>query len=428
MHHQIIQMKNSLFIVLFVFGCSSFNALAQNNHCGTDIKMQEQLALDPDLRSVRAQIEEQSQRWLQEHGNAIEERAVETIPVVVHVVYRTPAENISDAQIQSQIDVLNEDFSGTNSDVGGVPSVWTSLVANTEIQFALATCDPLGYHTTGITRTETTVTNWNGSDNVKYTSQEGHDAWPAASYLNIWVCNIGGGLLGYAYQPGISPSLDGVVIGHKYFGLDSQSSTYDLGRTATHEIGHYFNLDHLWGSGGINTNCNASDFVSDTPIQYEPNYGCNRSFPDTSCNNGPNGDMFMNYMDYGNDECIFFFTNGQKSRMLAALNGPRVSLLSSDGLNSCPVGIEDHILESSLIVYPNPSSKVINIRSDQADNIHSVIRILDMTGREVLSSSNVKLGYATIQLDVSELSGGTYVLEISSEKERVSRKINILDP
>lgn len=420
-------MKNifTSILVLLIFGY--FNVSAQELQCGTDIKMQEQLKNDPNLKTVRSQIQEASQRWIAENETGLANRAVETIPVVVHVVYKTSSQNISDAQIESQIDVLNEDYSGTNSDVGDVPGVWTSLVANTEIQFSLATCDPDGYHTNGITRTETTISNWNGSDNVKFSHLGGHDAWPADDYLNIWVCNIGGGLLGFAYQPGVNDNIDGVVVGWQYFGFDSQSSTYDLGRTATHEIGHYFNLDHLWGPGGVNTDCNASDGVSDTPVQKEPNYGCNHIFPDTSCNNGPNGDMFNNYMDYGNDECLIFFSNGQKARMLSALNGPRASLKSSNGLSSCPVGIEDYILEASLNVYPNPSSEFINIQSDQADNILSDLRILDMTGRVVLTRSNVKLGYAAIQFDVSELSSGTYILEISSENERVSRKINIQD-
>jgi hypothetical protein len=420
-------MKNIFTPIIVLLTLGYFNVSAQELQCGTDIKMQEQLKSDPQLETVRSQIEEASQRWIVENENDLSGRAVETIPVVVHLVYKTSSQELSDAQIQSQIDVLNEDYSGTNPDVGGVPGVWTNLVANTEIQFALATCDPDGYHTNGITRTETTISNWNGSDNVKFTHLGGHNAWPADDYLNIWVCNIGGGLLGFAYQPGVNDNIDGVVIGWQYFGYDSQSSTYDLGRTATHEIGHYFNLDHLWGPGGVNSDCNASDFVSDTPVQEEPNYGCNNSFPHVSCNNGPNGDMFNNYMDYGNDDCLIFFSNGQKSRMLSALNGPRSLLKSSNGLNSCPVGIEDHILESSLQIYPNPSSQYINIQSDQADNILSQIRILDMAGREILVQPNIRLGYAAIQLDVSELSKGTYVLEISSENEHVSRKINILD-
>ena len=148
--------------------------------------MQEQLAADPEFGLRRAAIEESTQRWLEEHYDENVGRAVVTIPVVVHVVYSTTSQNISQAQIQSQIDVLNEDYGATNADVTDVPSVWTSLVADSEIRFQLANNDPDDNLTNGITRTETTVTNWNGSDDVKYTALGGHDAWPAASYLNIW--------------------------------------------------------------------------------------------------------------------------------------------------------------------------------------------------------------------------------------------------
>ncbi|MGB0916530.1 MAG: T9SS type A sorting domain-containing protein [Flavobacteriales bacterium] len=420
--------KHILLIAAFTLAVLG-NSFAQSHKCGTHIKMQEQLTLNPTLAETRSQINDFTERWISENSTNLSSthRAVETIPVVVHVVYSTGSQNISDAQIQSQIDILNEDYRRLNDDVSQVPSVWTSRIADCEIQFQLATCNPDGYQTNGITRTETTVTNWNGSDNVKFTNEGGHDAWPASDYLNIWVCNIGSGLLGFAYQPGINAALDGVVIGYRYFGFDSQSNQYDLGRTATHEIGHYFNLDHPWGPGASNPGCNMSDGVGDTPTQRDPNYGCNNSYPTESCGTGINSDMFMNFMDYGNDECLVFYTNGQKSRMLAALNGPRASLLSSHGLDVCQVGIEDHVLEASLQIYPNPSSDYINIQSDQADNIVSEIRLLDMAGRVILVQPNAKLGHAPIRLDVSELNKGAYVLEISSEKERVSRKINILD-
>lgn len=406
----------------------TFSSMAQTHpeHCATSRKMAEQLDADPNLRNVRQQIEEFTQHWIDNEYEGSESRAVVTIPVVVHLVYKTQIQNISDVQIQSQIDILNEDYRALNSDIGGVPTIWSNRIADCEIEFQLATCDPDGFSTNGITRTETTVNNWNGSDDVKVTSLGGHDPWPASDYLNIWVCNIGSGLLGYAYQPGINPNLDGVVVGYAYFGFDSSSSTYDLGRTATHEIGHYMNLDHLWGPVADNSNCNADDGVTDTPRQMEPNYGCNNTYPHASCGNGSNSDMFNNYMDYGNDPCLFFFTEGQKSRMLAALNGPRQSLLISNGLNQCPVGVEEHILESSLNVYPNPASDVINIQSDQKDGLETDLRILDISGRTVLTRSGIRLGYSAIKIDVSELSEGAYVLELSSENEVVTRKINIV--
>lgn len=420
-------MHKSITLLSILILALSLGASAQHTHCFASEKWQEQLAADPGLSARKAEIDAFTENWIRENQDQLHNRAVVTIPVVVHVVYSNSTQNISNQQVYSQIDVLNKDYRALNSDIGGVPSVWSSLVADVEIEFALATCDPNGWATNGITRTETTVTNWNGSDNVKVTSLGGHDPWPAADYLNIWVCNIGSGLLGYAYQPGISPLLDGVVIGFRYFGDEGTlSNTYDLGRTATHEIGHYFNLDHLWGVQADNLNCNLDDAVADTPKQQEPNYGCGTTYPNETCGTGANSDMFNNYMDYGNDQCLFFFTNGQKARMLAALNGPRVSLLSSEGLNQCPVGIEEHILESSLNVYPNPASDVINVQLDQKDNLPTEIRVIDLNGKQVLSETNVRLGHAAYQLNVSELNVGTYVLELRSETELVTRKINII--
>lgn len=422
-------MRKLLLVLVGLMCCLNFSSNAQSihdEHCATSRKMAEQIEINPELLTVRQQIEEFTQRWIATEYNPNESRAVVTIPVVVHVVYKTSIQNISDEQIQSQIDILNEDYRALNSDIAGVPSIWTNRIADCEIEFQLATCDPDGYATNGITRTETDVTNWFGSDDVKVTSLGGHDPWPSSDYLNIWVCNIGSGLLGYAYQPGISPLLDGVVVGHAYFGFDSASNTYDLGRTATHEIGHYLNLDHLWGVQASNPNCTLDDGVTDTPKQMDPNYGCNRSYPHPSCGSGSNSDMFNNFMDYGNDPCLFFFTEGQKTRMLAALNGPRASLLSSDALNQCPVGVEEHILESSLNVYPNPASDAINIQSDQKDGLMTNIRILDISGRVVLTQNDQRLGYSAIRLDVSQLSEGAYVLELSSENEVVTRRINIV--
>jgi len=412
---------SSVFITL-----ACLHSDAQSIHCATSDKMQELLITDPDLQKRRDDIEAFTQKWIREHADNLNERGGITIPVVVHVVYNTSEQNISDFQIQTQIAVLNEDYRKLNGDVGNVPSVWSNLVADVGIEFALATCHPNGFQTNGITRTYTTVDNWLTSDNIKLSSMGGHDSWDNDSYLNIWVGNIQSGILGWAPQPGGDDWRDGVVIGYKYFGRPSQSSTYSKGRTTTHEIGHYFNLDHLWGAGPSNLNCTADDGVADTPKQLEANFGCNHTFPDTSCSNGPNGDMFNNFMDYGNDPCMFFFTEGQKARMLAALNGPRASLLSSSGLSQCPVGIEETMLRSSLIIYPNPATDQINIQSDQLENLVSDIRIFDLTGKEVLKQSNVRLGNAAFDLYVNELSNGTYVLEIRSEQEVVTQKIHII--
>jgi hypothetical protein len=175
-------------------------------------------------------------------------RQLITVPVVVHVVSKKAEEDISDSQIKSQIAVLNKDFRATNTDATDTPSVWSGLVADANIQFALATKDPKGKATTGITRTATTRTSFGADDSVKTKASGGAPAWPAGRYLNLWVCNLGGGLLGYAQFPGGPAKTDGVVILHSAFGTSGTAAApFNLGRTATHEIGHWLNLRHIWG-------------------------------------------------------------------------------------------------------------------------------------------------------------------------------------
>ena len=216
--------------------------------------------------------------------------------MVVHVVWNTAAQNISDAQVTSQIDVLNRDFRATNPDVANVP-VFAGLVADARIEFLLATTDPDGnahqrHHPDATDRSF-------HDDAVKSAATGGADPWPADRYLNLWVCQLGGGLLGYAQFPGGPAQTDGVVVLHTAFGTTGTAAPpFDLGRTATHEIGHWLNLFHIWGDDG--TGCNGSDLVEDTPNQAGPNTGV-PTFPHVSCNNGPNGDLFMNYMDYTDD-------------------------------------------------------------------------------------------------------------------------------
>jgi hypothetical protein len=246
------------------------------------------------------------------------------IPVVVHVVYSDNPGNISEAQVQSQMDVLNSDYRAANSDKSKVPPVWTSLVADAQIEFALASTGPDGKQTNGITRTQTTVPSFTTDDDVKSASKGGADAWPSDRYLNIWVCNLGGGLLGYAQFPGGPAATDGVVILNTAFGtVGTASAPFNLGRTTTHEVGHWLNLIHIWGD---RLDCSGTDFVDDTPTQQAPNYG-KPVFPHITCNNGPNGDMFMNYMDYVDDDSMFMFTPGQIARMSATLDGPRSSII-----------------------------------------------------------------------------------------------------
>jgi len=276
----------------------------------------------PSYRANQLRIDEFTERSLRTGEAQRAMRRLITIPVVVHVVYNKAAENITKSQINSQITVLNRDYRATNPDKSNVPAPWHSLVGDSKVELKLATRDPKGKQTDGITRTKTNVSAFGADDSVKKASQGGVAAWPADKYLNIWVCNLGGGLLGYAQFPGGPARTDGVVILHSAFGTTGTvKQPFHLGRTATHEVGHWLNLRHIWAD---TMGCGGGDRVADTPNAAGPNFG-KPSFPHVTCNNGPNGDMFVNYMDYVDDAAMFMFTTGQVGRMNATLAGPRKS-------------------------------------------------------------------------------------------------------
>jgi hypothetical protein len=317
----------SVFLISMLLQLGSF-AQERSRTCGSMDVLSRQLRLDPSLQFRRDQMELFTKSYLskQTKENGARTMGEITIPVVIHVVYRTNTENISDAQVLSQIDILNKDYAKQNSDTSTVPDMFKAVASKTGIQFCLAQRDPAGNPTTGIVRKSTAKTSFVDDDAVKSNSTGGDDPWDRTKYLNIWVCNLGGGLLGYAQFPGGPASSDGVVILYTAFGNTGVAAApYNLGRTATHEVGHWLNLYHIWGDA----NC-GDDKVGDTPAQATSNYGC-PTFPHKTCSN--QGDMSMNYMDYTDDRCMYMFSAGQASRMnsLFASGGARESLLTSNG-------------------------------------------------------------------------------------------------
>ena len=223
------------------------------------------------------------------------------IPVVVNVLYRTAAENISLSQIQSQIDVLNKDFNALNSDYNSVPAAFSGVKANVGITFVLQ----------NVVRRSTTTTSWTTNDAMKKSAQGIAPTTPT-TVLNMWSCNLGGGILGYAQFPGGASATDGVVMDNNAFGSGGTAAApFNLGRTATHEVGHWMNLRHIWGDATC-----GSDLVSDTPTHNTSNYGI-PAYPHYSTCTGTPVEMTMNYMDYTDDAGMYMFSNGQKSRMAA---------------------------------------------------------------------------------------------------------------
>ena len=301
---------------------------AQHRSCAAEEVLKSQLLDNPALQQEIQNIENHTRQFAQNGGAT--ERTVVTIPVVIHVVYFNATQNLSDAQLLSQIDVLNADFRRLNADAGNTPPAFQGSAADCEVNFCMATQDPGGNPTNGIQRRQTTVNGFSTNDNMKFFSTGGLDIWDRNKYLNLWVCNLSGGLLGYAQFPGGAAATDGVVCDYAYFGTIGASAPFDKGRTATHEVGHWLNCFHIWGDDG--TSCAGTDQVGDTPNQADENYGC-PVFPTISCSNGPNGDMFMNYMDYTDDACMNLFTTGQKTRMQAlfAPGGARAALTTSPG-------------------------------------------------------------------------------------------------
>jgi hypothetical protein len=299
--------------------------------CGAMAAHQHLLRTEPVYARNRRLIESYTLGRMARRGVTARTRTI-VIPVVVHVVYKKTADNVSEDQIKGQIEVLNRDFRKRN-DIRKVPAPFRKLAADARIEFELAVRDQTGSPTNGITRTRSTKSSFNSrTDDIKWRHKGGHTAWPTDQYLNIWVAPrvvdpVLGSLLGYAQFPGGPAATDGVVIAVHAFGTSGRArAPFDKGRTATHEIGHWLNLLHIWGDdrGG----CSGSDSVGDTPNQSGPSSGV-PVFPRTSCSNGPHGDMFMNYMDYTDDAGMFMFTAGQVKRMRAALAGPRASLLDS---------------------------------------------------------------------------------------------------
>ncbi len=316
-------MLRSLIFTLLTLVVATNFSYSQARNCESMNVLQQLQNNDPLLEQRMEAIERFTEDYVKQPSL---QRAVVTIPVVFHIVYRTNTENISAAQIQSQLDVLNLDFRRQNLDAD---NTWAQA-ADSEIEFCLATVDPNGNATNGITRTPTNVNGFGTNDAMKFDSQGGKDAWPADKYMNFWVCNIGGGILGYAQFPGGPASTDGVVCDYRYTGTNGTATApFNKGRTGTHEVGHYLNLRHIWGDG----NCNQDDGVSDTPVSDASNGGCAAGH--VSCGTV---DMVQNYMDYSDDACMNLFTIGQKNRMQAlfAPGGARNALANSTACGSTP--------------------------------------------------------------------------------------------
>lgn len=331
------------------------------------------------------------------------ETAIIRVPVVVHILYNNASQNISDAQVKSQIAALTNDFRRKNADTTNTPERFKPVAADVQIEFYLATADPTGRATTGIVHKQSSINVWLANDRVKFTAQGGDDAWDGKSYLNIWVCNLASGS-GYSSVPGSDEGKDGIVINYPAFGTLNTNPPHNLGRTAVHETGHWLGLRHIWGDAAC-----GDDGISDTPPQSWYTQGCPSDFR-SSCNNGETGDMYMNFMDYTYDACMNLFTEGQKTKMRAlfADGGSRASLLQSKGLSE-PVGASESTLTkvAQSSIYPNPATSEITLNSGKAVGAKTVF-IINSNGVVLLT---VPITSAVQKIALPNLRPGLYFIK-----------------
>ena len=336
--------SNHFFQTLNNSGAENYSTsyMTDTFRCATMEYNNKMIEQDKDYENRIRELEKFTQNYIK--NLKPDNRSVVKIPVVVHIVYNTPEQNISNAEVQSQIDVLNIDYRRMNADTVNTPQPFKHLGSDTQIEFVLAKRDPMGNPTIGITRTQTSVVVFDLNNFVKFDSTGGHNIWDRDKYLNFWVCNFYY-MGGYSQFPGGNPATDGIVLHHAVFGtIRGLVNNLKLGRVATHEVGHWFNLIHIFGESYC-----GNDSVNDTPTQQTANFDC-PVFPHITCNNGPNGDMFTNYMDFTYDACKNIFTIGQANRMNAAIYGARSGLLTSNGstpVSGTPIA---HFRSSKMII------------------------------------------------------------------------------
>ncbi len=435
-------MKQLLTIVLFCFFLPDLLFAQQIIRCSTE--KSEKLRRQKNPLIENKQIFE---KWISKKINLAKNNAsifktseiTYVIPVVVHIIHNGETigngSNISDAIINSQIKVLNDDYKRLNADTSKTRSIFKPVAANTNIQFQLALTDPDGFPTTGITRLKGTKNSWDPSDNETLKSLA---YWNSDQYLNIWVCPLSGRNLGYAQYPesnlaGLNSTdldatayyqarnalTDGVVVNYNSFGSYTSTYPFSKGRTSTHEIGHYLGLRHTWGDV---SDCTGTDYCSDTPNLLGPSNGCELS--KKACDTAKIA-MIENYLDYTDDNCMNIFTNEQKLRMRTVLeNSPRrTSLLTSPGLflpqlTANDAGIKAIINPSTLKYCQNQIEVKIVLKNFGNNNLTKVeidYQIDNLNNIKYYWIGNLASGYNdTIVLTNINLANGNHTFKINT--------------
>ena len=390
--------------LLFYFATGSF----AQHRCSFDEQWAWQSDRDTQFLQRMGEVEKRIQEQLAKASH-LTTRSSFQIPVVFHILWNTDAENISEEDIITQLEILNQDYSAQNPGFDLIPPVFKPLAAAANIEFCLASIDPSGASTNGITRTRTFVDSLNIKE-VYYSTGEGQDAWDTNLYLNIWVANLENNLVGFGSYPGQnSAAEDGIVIDYRVFGINAHPRL-NLGRTLTHEVGHYLGLFHPWGDGLFNADCEGDDRVLDTPLQMTSFSGqCPDAFTDLPQSCG-SLDMYMNFMNYTNDLCLHMFTKGQQLRMLATLLEMRPTLLDAE---VCSEVSQPNPPKNKVNVGPNPTRGSLYIESFVEGPAEAYLEVFDINGRSLylFKQDGIKQFFA-YTMDTSSWSPGYYLLRV----------------
>jgi hypothetical protein len=432
-------MKKYLLVLVCGMICS-ITAIAQK--CATEILLQQKLNSDPALLATY----QQQQQAMNDNAALLQTGGVaarttgggRTIPVVFHVLLtQVQIDQLKgmagiNERIVSQMEALNRDYNARNKDVANIPSAFQPNIGDMGLNFRLAHRDPQGKSTSGV---EIIVQNssvdgfFAGSGNERTSGTGGADAWDKEHYLNIWVVNItgfGGGVLGFTLSPTSEPlfnqvrgvTLDYGTLGQNYGNQGYFIDATDSGRTLVHEIGHFFELVHIWG---MQDDCSDDDGIGDTPKQKTSNFGC-PAFPVfDACTGGGSGIMFMNYMDYSDDKCILMFTKGQVAKVNVSLGDGNKTLNESGDRANWPTDVTNLSLEDKLSIYPNPTTGTFTI-SNRNGELQRIV-ISNMTG-QIVWQQNIS-GQHNLTINLSDKAKGVYAVNCLLKEGTVTRKITI---
>lgn len=432
-------MKKSLFFIaaaLFA-GLQLTAQITEKKRCGEFEAVQERDKVSPGYANrVDAAFSYAKQIAEANKANRGASDTVYRIRCVFHVVYTNAGENIPDSLIYNQLDILNRDYRRLNADTVQTREVFQPFAADAGIEFYLADTDPSGNPTTGITRSlgspAIPFLGFSINDEVKKASTGGVDAWPTDKYLNIWVCNLFGGIvLGYAYPPSNAPNWDasqfadsvfqGVVLHYGAVGEGNPAAidaTVDGGRSAVHEIGHYLGLRHIWGDG----DCSLDDGINDTPdADAASQQACDTS--KNTCVESPVDypDMIENYMDYSDDRCLNMFTHEQVGIMRAMLQTSRAGIATTSVVS----GINKEEAFSSVQLFPNPSTGLVTLKVYADGGEKYSYEVFNAIGEKLAVAGNGMFA-ASQTIDLSNQPTGIYMVRISSGNKVTYRKLQLV--